>query len=190
VSGEPRDAVVAYPGGIRVRYRWAGSGEGPALFALTEAGGSLTELGGLIGEQFEPLCRAEVRVEGPAGTWTVRLASAIFDVPAGLAWDSAGLIIVKYGFHSYGLDARSGELRWSHRSPTPLVAVLGSSRLEHVIAQSEVETFALDAAGSPVWRVGHSDVVAEAELIAGRLVLTSYSGLITSLDASTGRPTA
>lgn len=188
--GEPRSASVTYPGGLRVRYRWAGSGEGPSIFALTETGGSLTELGGIVGEQFEPLCRAEIRVEGPAGAWTVRLASAIYDVPAGLTWDSAGFLVVKYGFHSYAFDARSGELRWTHRSPTPLVAVLGSSRLDHVIVQGEIETFALDASGSPVWRVGHSDVVAEAELIAGRLVLTSYGGLITSLDAASGRPTA
>ena len=188
--GEPRTASVTYPGGLRVRYRWAGSGEGPAVFALTESGGSLVELGSLVTEDFDVLCRAEVRVEGPGGTWTVRLASAIFDEPAGLAWDTAGLVIIKYGFHTYALDARTGELRWTHRSPTPVVAVLGSSRLTHVIAQGEIETFALDATGAPVWRVGHSDVVADAELMAGRLVLTSYGGLITSLDAASGRPTS
>ncbi len=187
---EPRTASVTYPGGLRVRYRWAGSGEGPAVFALSESGGSLTELGSLVADNYEALCRSEVRVEGPGGTWAVRLASAIFDEPSGLAWDTAGLVVITYGFHTYALDARTGELRWTHRSPTPLVAVLGSSRLPHVIVQAEIETFALDAAGVPAWRVGHSDVVAGAELMAGRLVLTSYSGLITSLDPASGRPTS
>ena len=55
----------------------------------------------------------------PGGTWAARLASPIFDAPTGVAWDTAGLLVVAYGFVTYGLDARTGELRWSHRSGSP-----------------------------------------------------------------------
>ncbi|HEY8437053.1 MAG TPA: PQQ-binding-like beta-propeller repeat protein, partial [Candidatus Limnocylindrales bacterium] len=78
-------------------------------------------------------------------------------------------------------------LRWSHRSATPLVAILASPRLQHVIVQSEIETFAVEADGTVGWRIAHSDVVAEAALVGGRLVLTSYTGQATALDPSTGR---
>jgi outer membrane protein assembly factor BamB len=188
MAAAPRDAVVQYPGGIRVRYRWAGSGQGDEVFALSEAGGPLLDLGIVAAEAPDAVCRAELRVDTPAGPWTVRLASSIFDDPSALLWDEPGLLVVKYGFVTYGLGARSGDLLWSHRSRTPLVAVLGSPRLRNVIAQSEIETFALDAAGEVVWRLGHSDVVAAAELVAGRLVLTSYGGQVTALDPATGRP--
>ena len=46
---------------------------------------------------------------------------------------------------------------------------------------------ALAADGEPVWRAAHSDVVAEVELVGGRLVLTSYAGLLQTLDPQTGR---
>ena len=187
MTAEPRQASVGYPGGLRVRYRWAGTGGGDAVFALTEAGGDLFEYGDRAGVGFERLCRAEIRVESPAGAWAARLASAIFDAPAGAAWDSAGLLVVKYGFITYGLVARTGELRWSHRSGSPVQAVIGSSRLSHVLVQAEIETFALEEDGEVRWRVGHSDVVADAELVGGRLVLTSYAGLVSALDPATGR---
>jgi hypothetical protein len=187
MTGEPRQEVVAYPGGIRARYRWGGSGQGPAVFALSEAGGALHELGPMAGAGYERLCRAELRVESPAGTWAARLASTIYDQPAGVAWDTAGLLVVTYGFWTYGLDARTGELRWSHRSRSPLVTVLASSRLDHVIAQAEVETFALEADGEVRWRIALSDVVAAAELVGGRLVLTSYDGVVRAFDPVTGR---
>ena len=138
----------------------------------------------------DPLCRAELRVESPAGTWAVRFASPIYDEPDGFLWDVPGLLVVRYGFVGYALDARGGALRWQHRSGTPLVAVLGSSRLEHVLLQSEVETFAVDAAGVVAWRAAHSDVVAAAELVGGRLVLTSFDGQIRALDPVTGETTA
>jgi outer membrane protein assembly factor BamB len=186
MSMEARQEIVTYPGGLRARYRWAGTGRGDAVFALSEAGGSLHELGDRISPAFDRLCRAELRVEGPGGTWAARFASPIFDRPAGVAWDTTGLLVVKYGFATYGLDARTGELRWLHRSGSPLVAVLGSSRLEHVLVQAEVETFAIEADGTVRWRVAHSDVVAEAELVGGRLVLTSYAGLMSVLDPATG----
>ena len=88
---------------------------------------------------------------------------------------------------TYAFVARSGELRWHHRSGTPLVAVLASLRLDHVLVQAEIETFAIDADGTVAWRLAHSDVVTGAELMGGRLVLTSYGGEVRALDPSTGR---
>ena len=63
-----------------------------------------------------------------------------------------------------------------------MLAVLGSSRLPHVLVQAEVETFAIEADGEVAWRVAHSDVVTEAELVGGRLVLTSFDGQVRALD--------
>ncbi len=183
----PRDATVAYPGGLRARWRWAGSGQGAAVFALTEAGGPLEDLGPLVSRDFEQLCRAELRIDGPAGPWTVRFASAIHDEPAGLVWDDAGLFVVKYGFHTYGFESRTGALRWSHRSASPLIAVFGSPRLAHLLVQSEIETFAIEPDGTVGWRIAHSDVVSDAALVGGRLVLTSFTGQATALDPATGR---
>jgi hypothetical protein len=183
----PHDATIAYSGGFRARWRWSGSGEGPAVFALTEAGGSLEDLGPLVSASFEELCRAELRIDGPGGPWTVRLASTIHDEPAGLVWDDAGLFVVKYGFHTYGFESRTGALRWSHRSASPLIAVFGSPRLQHLIVQSEIETFAIEPDGTVGWRIAHSDVVAEAALVGGRLVLTSFGGLASAIDPVTGR---
>ena len=77
-----RDATITYPGGLRARWRWGGSGQGAAVFALSEAGGSLEDLGPLVSPSYEQLCRAELRIDGPAGGWTVRLASTISDEPA------------------------------------------------------------------------------------------------------------
>lgn len=190
MTTEPRHAAVDYPGGIRVRFRWGGSGDGPAVFALSESGGPLTDHGPIVSPTYERMCRAELRVETPAGPWTARLAAALFDDPAALLWDAAGLLVVKYGFTTYGFEARTGELRWTHRSGSPLLVVLGSSRLPHVIVQAEVETFAIGPDGEVAWRVAHSDVVVEAELVGGRLVLTSYGGQLTTLDPRTGRTAA
>lgn len=184
---EPRHAVVQFPGGLRASLRWAGSAAGETVFALTEAGGTLTDLGGLSGPDPDRRCRAEIRVETPSGPWTVRLASLISDEPAGLLWDSEGLLIVKYGFHAYALEARTGVVRWTHRSATPILVAVGSSRLPHVIVQAELETFAIEADGQVAWRVGHSDVVTAAELVGGRLVLTSFDGQVRAIDPLTGR---
>ena len=187
MSPEPRNATVQYPGGIRTRWRWAGSGRADDVFALSETGGSLTDHGPLVTEAPDELCRAEVRVETPGGAWSARFASTIFDDPVAVYWDTAGLLVVGYGFHTYGIEARSGELRWHHRSATPLVAVLGSSRLAHVIVQAEIETFAIEPDGEVAWRVAHSDVVASADLVGGRLVLTSFGGEVSALDPASGR---
>jgi len=187
VVAEPRDATVSYPGGLRARWRWAGSGQGAAVFALSEVGGELLDLGPEVSDDPDALCRAELRVDGPAGAWTARFASAINDEPAAQLWDTAAQLVVKYGFHGYGLDARTGALRWVHRSATPLLAVFASSRLRHVILQAELETFAIEPDGTVAWRIAHSDVVTEASMIGGRLVLTGYGGGVNAVDPATGR---
>ena len=100
------------------------------------------------------------------------------------------LLVVAYGFHTYGLEVASGDARWDHRSATPLIALLGSPRLAHVVVQSELETFAIEPDGTVAWRVAHSDVVSAADLLGGRLVLTSFDGQVRALDPATGRSAA
>ncbi len=184
---EVQRARIQYPGGLAARYRWAGSSSADEVFALSESGGSLIDLVELAGGDPERMCRAELRIEGPTGEWTARFASPVFDDPAGLLWDTEALLVVKYGFRVYALASRSGELRWSHLSGTPVLAVLGSPRLMHIIVQSEVETIALDASGAVRWRVAHSDVIAAAELLGGTLTLTSYGGDVAAFDPATGQ---
>ncbi|HTK45577.1 MAG TPA: PQQ-binding-like beta-propeller repeat protein [Patescibacteria group bacterium] len=150
-------------------------------------GGELRDLGPEVSADPDSLCRAELRIDGPAGAWTVRLASTINDEPTAQLWDTAGQLVVKYGFHAYGLDARTGGPAWIHRSATPLVALFASSRLRHVVVQAELETFAIEADGTVAWRIAHSDVVTEASLVGGRLVLTGYGGGVNSIDPATGR---
>lgn len=188
MSGEPRDATVAYPGGLRARWRWGGSGQAAAVFALSEAGGALADHGPLVADDPDSRCRAELRIDGPGGAWSARFASTVHDEPAAVYWDTAALLVAKYGFHVYGLEARTGRLAWTHRSATPVLAVLATPRLRHVLAQSELETFAIEADGSVAWRIAHSDVVTAAELVAGRLVLTSYGGQHSAIEPATGRP--
>ena len=185
---ESHRSSVRYPGGLSAWYRWTGTGGMAEITALSEVGGTLSDLGTLVAAEPDRLCRAELRVEGPLGTWTVRLASVIFDEPRGVLWDVPGLLLVRYGFRVYAFVARTGELRWTRDSGTPLLALLGSSRLDHVIVQSEVESVALDAAGEVVWRVPHAEVIAEAELVGGRLVLGTWEGSHLALDPATGRP--
>ncbi len=184
---EPRHAVVQFPGAVRAAFRWGGSDQSRAVFALSEVGGELADYGSLVSADPDRLCRAEVRVETPAGAWTARLASTIFDDPVGAFWDEPALLLIAYGFATYAFAARSGELRWNHRARTPLVALVASSRLPHVLVQTELETFAIRPDGEVSWRVAHSDVVVEAQLVGGRLGLTSFGGQAASLDALTGR---
>ncbi len=184
---DPHDLTLTYPGGLRARWRWAGSGQAGAVFALSEAGGTLTDHGSIVADDPDARCRAELRIDGPAGSWSARFASTLNDSPNAVLWDTAALLVVTYGFHCYGLDARTGELAWNHRSATPILTTLASSRLRHVLVQAELETFALDPDGSVAWRIAHSDVVTAAELDGGRLILTSYSGLLNAIDPVTGR---
>jgi outer membrane protein assembly factor BamB len=187
VTVEPHNATITYPGALRARWRWGGSGQGPAVFALSEAGGSLVDLGPRVAADPEPLCRAELRLEGPRGAWTTRFASAIYDEPRAVHWDVAGLLVVAYGFHTFGLVVATGAAAWEHRSATPVVALFGSSRLAHILVQSELETFAIEADGTVAWRIAHSDVVTAAELVGGRLVLTGFDGQVRAVDPATGR---
>ena len=53
------------------------------------------------------MCHAELRVEGPQGTWTARFASPLFDEPTGVVWDTQAQLVVKYGFRVYGLAGRT-----------------------------------------------------------------------------------
>jgi len=186
-GAEPSSRAVRYPGGLVARYRWVGSGNAAALFAGTETGGTLADHGPLGGHEPDALCRAELRVEGPVATWTVRLASPIFDEPDAVLWDAAGLLVVRYGFVAYAFDSRSGTRRWHVTLGTPLVAVLASSRLDHILLQGEIETRAVRADGSVAWRVVHADVITEAALAGGRLLLTAFSGASSTLDPATGR---
>ena len=178
---------VQYPGGLAARYRWAGSGRADEVFAISESTGTLTDYGSLAADPYESLCRAELRVEGPGGSWTARFASVVFDEPQGVLWDTHGLLLVKYGFRLYALNGRSGELAWSYASGTPTLAILASSRLDHVVLQSELETFALRPDGEVAWRAAHDDVITDAQLIAGQLDLTTYSGQHLVLDARSGQ---
>jgi hypothetical protein len=178
---------VQYPGGIFARYRWTGSGGGPGMFAISEAAGALADHGSLVDPDPDHLCRMELHVESPAGGWTARFASPIYDEPRGALWDEAGLLVVGYGFNLYALEPRTGALAWTHTSGSPVVAVVASSRLDHVLLQTEIETIALRRAGEVAWRAAHSDVIVEAALIAGRLDLTTYTGAHVYLDAATGR---
>lgn len=182
-----RRATVRYPGGLQARFRWAGSGAAAEVFGISEALGTLHDHGPLVAADPDRLCRCELHVEGPIGAWTVRLASLVYDDPAAELWDEPGLLLVKYGFQVYALGARSGELVWSRRSGTPIVAVLCSTRLPHAIVQTEIETLSLRPDGEVAWRAAHNEVVTEAELIGGRLVLTSYAGQRLAIDPRTGR---
>jgi outer membrane protein assembly factor BamB len=178
---------VQYPGGLAARFRWGGSGRADEVFATSEAAGIMTDHGELAGAPSSSMCRAELRVEGPAGSWTARFASPVFDEPQAVLWDTNGLLLLKYGFRVYALNGRTGELAWTHSTGTPTLAVLASSRLDHVLLQTELETLALRSNGDVAWRAAHSDVITDAQLIAGRLDLTTYGGQHLYLDAGTGQ---
>ena len=109
VTAEPRNATITYPGGLRARWRWGGSGSAADVFALSEVGGSLVDLGPTVSSDPDALCRAELRVEGPRGAWTVRFASLISDDPRALHWDTAGLLVV--GLRLPHLRPRDGDGR-------------------------------------------------------------------------------
>ena len=186
LQAEVQRLSVQYPGGFAARYRWSGSGRAEDVFGISESEGGLSDYGTLVDPNPDALCRAELRVEGPTARWTARFASVVFDEPEAVLLDTAGLLVVRFGFRVYALVARTGELAWTYESGTPTVVVLGSARLEHILLQTELETIALRADGTVAWRAAHSDVVTEARLIAGRLDLTTYSGQHVYLDARTG----
>ena len=45
----------------------------------------------------------------------------------------------------------------------------------------------MEADGTVAWRIAHTDVVVEAAMVGGRLVLTGYGGGVNSVDPATGR---
>lgn len=188
-AGEPRSRISDFPGGLRVRATWGSSGQASAVFALSESGATLVDHGTLgAGAEADPdrLCRMELRVETPNGAWAVRLASAIYDEPRAIHWDDAGLFVVGYGFTVYAFGARTGTLAWNHQTGTPVVELIASPRFGHVIVQSEIETWAIRGDGEVRWRLAHSDIVGAAELIGGRLILTSVHGEAQSINPNTG----
>ena len=65
--------------------------------------------------------------------------------------------------------------------------VEGGIPLPQVLQSGITETHRHAADGEVAWRVAHSDVVTEAELVGGRLVLTSFAGEVRALDPLTGR---
>lgn len=186
MSAEVQRLSVQYPGGFAARYRWAGSGQADEVFGISESDGTLIDFGSLVDPEPDRRCRAELRIEGPTARWTARFASDVFDAPDAVLVDTAGLLVVRYGFRVYALTARTGELAWSYASSTPTVALLASARLDHIVLQTELETIALRPDGTVAWRAAHSDVITDAQLVAGRLDLTSYSGAHVYLDARSG----
>jgi len=190
VTAEPEIGrlSVQYPGGLSARYRWGPTGRADDVFGVSEGSGDLVDYG-VEGPALatDTSCRAELRVEGPAGAWTARFAAPFFDEPSGVLWDTHGLLLVKYGFVLYALNGRSGELAWTFVSGTPTLAILASTRLDHVVLQTELETIALASDGEVIWRAAHNDVITGAQLIAGRLDLTTYTGAHLYLDAKTGQ---
>ena len=180
---------VQYPGGLAARFRWGGTGSAEHVYGTSEASGTLADHSALATATVDQasVCRAEVRVEGPQGSWSARLASIIFDEPQGVFWDTPALLLIKYGFVLYAFRARSGELAWTRTTGTPQISVLASARLDHVVLQTELETYALRADGEVAWRAAHSDVITAAQIIAGRLDLTTYGGQHLYLDARTGQ---
>ena len=184
---EPRNATITYPGGLRARWRWGGSGSAPEVFALSEAGGELIDLGPRSRPTRTPCAapssvsrgRAEPGRPGSPRSSTTSRGRSTGTAPGCSSSPTAST--------RYGLETATGDPRWSHRSATPILALLGSPRLAHVLVQAEIETFAIEPDGSVAWRVAHSEVVTAAELLGGRLVLTGFGGQVTSLDPATGR---
>src|SRR5258705_12806703 len=107
------DLTLTYPGGLRARWRWAGSGQAADVFALSEAGGALVDHGLLVAPDPDSRCRAELRIDGPAGGWAARFASTLNDEPEAVRWDTSGQLGGKNGFHAYRLPPRTGPPPWS-----------------------------------------------------------------------------
>ena len=188
VSDEPRQAVVSYPGGLRVRYRWAGSGQGAAVFALTRGRRPAPRLRRSHGPDLERLCRAELRgrrarpAPGPPGSRRRSSTSR-----AGLPGTSPGCSSSSTGSSAYGLAARTGELRWLHRSRLAaggrprLVAPRprpGPGRDRDVRPRGERRRSAGASPTPTSWPRPSSSAAA--------CVLTSYGGLVRALDPATG----
>ena len=103
-------------------------------------------------------------------------------------WDSAGLLVVSYGFHTFGLRGRHrrGRLGASLGDADRRAARITTARprrrpgrardLRHRGRRDRSP----GASRIPTWSSG-------AELVGGRLVLTGYAGQLNALDPATGR---
>ena len=125
VSDEPRNATVTYPGGLRARWRWGGSGPAPAVFALTEAGGSLIDLGPrsrpipmpCAGRSSGSRDRAAPGRSGSRRSSTTTRVRCTGTAPG--SWSSPT------GSTPTASRPRPASARWDHRSASPIVALLG-----------------------------------------------------------------
>ena len=141
-----------------------------------------------VGGDFDALCRAELRIEAPGGAWTARLASTIFDEPAALFWDNARPVRREVRLphvrvrRPFGRPALVSPLR--DAAPRGIrVAATGPRR--RPVRDRDVRDRARrrrSPGGSPTPTSSPG-----AELVGGRLVLTSYGGAATALDPATGR---
>ena len=188
VAGEPRHTVIAFPGGLRASLRWAGSGRAAEVFALTEAGGPLVDLGELAGPDPDERCRAEIRrrdagraVDGPARLDDQRRAGGPAVGLRGPARHQVRVprLRVRRADRRAGAGATGARRRCSSSSARP------GCRTSSPRPRSRPSRSRRD--GEVAWRVAHSDVVTEAELVGGRLVLTSFDGQVRAIDPLTGR---
>ena len=110
-----------------------------------------------------------------SGAWSVRLASTINDEPAAQLWDTAGQLVLVRLPH---VRAPGADGRAAVEPPfgDAVLAIFARHRGCGVVVQAELETFAIEADGTVAWRIAHSDVVTEAAMVGGRLVLTGYGG--------------
>ena len=128
----------------------------PRITAMSEVGGTLTDHGSLVSADPDRLCRAELRVEGPLGALdgAVRVGHQRRTRPA-CCGTPRGCCSCATASGSTPSRAAPATCAGAATAARPWSRSLGSSRLDHVIVQSEIETVALDGAGSVVWRLAH-----------------------------------
>ena len=173
------NSTIAYPGGLRARWRWGGSGSGPQVFALSEVGGDAGRPRARASPPTPSPVPRRAAPRGPARRLDGAVRLAHLTTSRGRCTGTPRACSSSpTGSTPSASRSRSGDARWDHRSATPIIALLGSPRLAHVVVQAELETFAIEPDGTVAWRVAHSDVVTAAELVGGRLVLTSFGGQV------------
>ena len=179
------------PAGCAPAGAGAAAARAPAVFALSEAGGTLIDLGAARRG------RSRCRCAGPSSGSRVRAARGRPASPRRSTtsrrrcyWDTAGLLVVEYGFHAYGLDARPATRAGSTARRRRSSPCSGRRGCAHVVVQAELETFAIEPDGTVAWRIAHSDVVTAAELVGGRLVLTELRRPGQRARPATGRAAA
>ena len=112
--------------------------------------------------------------------------SELSEVTAVAAGKDHSLAIVEGGtVMAWGRNS-SGQLGNGTTTGSALPVAVGGLSEVTAIAAGTDHSLALRADGTVAWRAAHSDVVTEAQLVAGRLDLTTYSGVHLYLDARTG----